>query len=539
MTVVQLPNTVRRLKEQKPKRREKIKQWLQKHRISLMIIAPVLVLIAIASAINFDGFPGRCNDDEGTYAAQAWAVIYRGQLAHYTYWYDHPPVGWLQIAFYAFITNGFHRATTAVTVARELMVIMHVISCGLMYILARRLQFHRAAATTAVLLFTFSPVALYYHHMVFLDNIAVLWVLAALVFAASPKRSLAASFGAALAFVIAVLTKETVVVMIITMVWLMLRHQPKENRGWSFVVYMSSLIAIGLFYPLYAVLKNELTEGPGHVSLIWAMKWQLFEREGTGSVLDSSSVSHATVDWWIQTDPWLLFAGAILVPVAFFMPRLRPIALALCIQLAMLLRSGYLPQPYVIVLIPLSALLIAGVADTLCKKRLLTSVVQQVGGILTKVWFGIRWGFARLGVAFVICAAITFGVLAGPNWVNQFEYSSTYDPSEYSIQATKWVTKNVEKDEVIITDDNIWADLVMDGYNKPIWLYKADLDPAVKKELLPNGYKDVKYLVLPDLSEPLLKSLPIVWDAIQHSEVVQTYGEGNSKMIIRKVMVIE
>ena len=30
--------------------------------------------------------------------AEAWAVYMRGDLAHYTYWYDHPPGGWLQLA---------------------------------------------------------------------------------------------------------------------------------------------------------------------------------------------------------------------------------------------------------------------------------------------------------------------------------------------------------------------------------------------------------------------------------------------------------
>ena len=37
-------------------------------------------------------------DDEGTYLAQAWAVQHGQGLAHYTYWYDHPPLGWIQLA---------------------------------------------------------------------------------------------------------------------------------------------------------------------------------------------------------------------------------------------------------------------------------------------------------------------------------------------------------------------------------------------------------------------------------------------------------
>lgn len=37
-------------------------------------------------------------DDEGTYISQAWALAMHGELSHYTYWYDHPPLGWMLLA---------------------------------------------------------------------------------------------------------------------------------------------------------------------------------------------------------------------------------------------------------------------------------------------------------------------------------------------------------------------------------------------------------------------------------------------------------
>jgi len=36
-------------------------------------------------------------DAEGTLVADAWAIQH-GTLAHYTYIYDHPPLGWIQMA---------------------------------------------------------------------------------------------------------------------------------------------------------------------------------------------------------------------------------------------------------------------------------------------------------------------------------------------------------------------------------------------------------------------------------------------------------
>jgi hypothetical protein len=485
--------------------------------------------------INFDGFPGRVNDDEGTYAAQAWAVLYRGELAHYTYWYDHPPLGWLQMALYAGLTDGFHRAATAVTVGREFMILTHLASCALMYILARRLQFSRVAGVAAILLFTLSPVALYYHRMVFLDNIAIAWTLAALVFAVSPRRSLASAFGSAACLAAAVLSKETAAVMLPVVAWMLLRNQPKSSRAWSMTVFGVAFSAMAFFYPLYAILKNELLEGPGHVSLVWAIKWQLFERDGTGSVLDPSSVSYQTVHWWLQTDPWLLIAGTAAVIPALFIRRLRPLAFGMGLQVVMLLRSGYLPQPYVIALLPLAALLLAGVGDVLFKVRPWQPVVAWPNKFFARATYSLRWGVARTGIMVVLAATAVFGLLGSPSWASQDRVSDSYNPSAYSREAVDWVKANVDKNDVIITDDNIWADLVMQGYNKPVWLYKADLDPAVKAQLLPDGWRDVKYLVLPDLSEPLLKSLPIVWGAIQHSRVARVYGSGDARMIVRVV----
>lgn len=55
-----------------------------------------VLLVGLAQLVNVTGWPV-FGDDEGTYTAQAWAVLH-GDLAHYTYWYDHPPAGWIQLA---------------------------------------------------------------------------------------------------------------------------------------------------------------------------------------------------------------------------------------------------------------------------------------------------------------------------------------------------------------------------------------------------------------------------------------------------------
>src|SRR5437667_261399 len=80
--------------------------------------------------------------------------------------------------------------------------------------LVPRLGRRRWAAAAAVLLFAASPLAVPYHRMVLLDNLAVPWLLAAFGLALSPQRRLWAAAGSGLCFAAAVLSKETVLVLL-------------------------------------------------------------------------------------------------------------------------------------------------------------------------------------------------------------------------------------------------------------------------------------------------------------------------------------
>ena len=93
---------------------------------SIPILGILLSLTAILRLINLTGSPARL-DDEGTYVAQAYAVTEWGQLAHYTYWYDHPPAGWLQLAAWMAIT-GPDFGGNAVAGGRYLMVVVATIT---------------------------------------------------------------------------------------------------------------------------------------------------------------------------------------------------------------------------------------------------------------------------------------------------------------------------------------------------------------------------------------------------------------------------
>jgi hypothetical protein len=61
--------------------RTKFRRWGRHLPLSI-----VLALIGFLHGWNIAGWPLFSNDDEGTYYAQAWAVLNKSELAHYTYW---------------------------------------------------------------------------------------------------------------------------------------------------------------------------------------------------------------------------------------------------------------------------------------------------------------------------------------------------------------------------------------------------------------------------------------------------------------------
>jgi len=200
-------------------------------RIGAAVVAGLLVVVGLATAWNLEGWPGRVDDDEGTYVAQAWAIIYEHTLTHYPYWYDHPPAGWIQIAAFAWITDGFNRVADAVFVGRQFMVVVTLICCVLVYVLCRRLGMRQATSAVAVLLFGLSPIAQYYHRLVSLDNIETMWVLAALVAATSTRRGWGPACRAGACTAIAVLSKETALILVPVILWVLWQRDVEPDTA--------------------------------------------------------------------------------------------------------------------------------------------------------------------------------------------------------------------------------------------------------------------------------------------------------------------
>jgi Dolichyl-phosphate-mannose-protein mannosyltransferase len=504
---------------------------LRAHRASIALLLGLLMVVAVAHATGMARAPQRV-DDEGTYVAQAWTVQHWRTLGHYTYWYDHPPLGWLLLAAWTTATGAFDRAATAVAAGREFMLVLQLVSAALLYGLARRLGLRRPAAAGAVLAFSLSPLALGMHRAVYLDNIATPLVLAAFLLVLSPTQRLAAHAAAGLCLGGAVLVKETSLLLVPAVVWQYWQVSDRRTRRYSLILAGSLFALVGAAYLLYATLRGELLPGPGHVSLVDAVRFQLTGRAPSGSPLDPDSLSRGTLELWLGQDPWLLGAATVLIPVGLAIRRLRPVTAAFAILAAMALRPGYLPVPLVIGMLPFASLLVAGVADTAWGRspwwRATPTDVMHSGARARD-----PLAISRILVAVGLAVAV---VVVGPHWSQRDRDLMTADQDRPFRQAEAWIARNVSHKARLLVDDALWVDLVERGYppGQVIWFYKLDTDRDIKGRY-PRGWREFDYLVSTATLRSFPDSLPQARETLRRSKVVVTFGRGPQRVEIRKV----
>ncbi len=494
-------------------------RWRRVHGRAPLWLLPTLLITAVVQAWNMAGSPQRI-DDEGTYVAQAWAITNLGELAHYTYWYDHPPLGWIQIAGYAQLTGAFDRWDTSVMAGREAMLVAAVISTALLWLLARKTGLGRGMATLAALLFALSPLAIQFHRTVYLDNIATAWLLGALILAMSRKHQLAEFVGAAVMFGIAVLTKETYLLALPLLAWVMFHSAYPATRRYTLAVASTMLVLVGSGYILFAAVKGELLPGDNRVSLFDGIAFQLSSRVSSGSITDPDSLINRTLAMWWQLDPVFITTGIVSTLAGLFIKRLRPYAVLVVGLVLFMFRPGsYLPVPYVIMLIPFAALCIAGVTSwILAHLRRGNSAGKRVS--------------AMTGIAGLIIAV----VIAVPLWTTQLRGMLLANLDASTVQAQDWITSNVPLTDRLIVDDAMWVDLVKAGFARDnvIWYYKLDTDSDVM-DASPNGWQDSDYIVTTDSMRTFPDQFPQIAQALNNSEIVASFGEGFQQVDVRRI----
>lgn len=503
---------------------DRVRDFLRR-RPDACIAAALIVIVVVVQGINIANFP-TVSDDEGTYLAQAWAIQHGHGLAHYSYWYDHPPFGWIQIAALSWIPATLFHGPMVVMHARIIMLPVSAIGAALVYVLCLRLRMSRWAAVVAVVAFGLSPLSVTMQREIYLDNFAVVWMLAAFVLALSPTRHLWHHIAAGGCAALAILSKETMVVVAPALLLAVWQGTDRSTRKFALVGFLATGGLLVFQYPLFALLKGELFSGAGHNSLFGAIHYQL-SRPGSGDIFQQGTLANLTLHWWLVRDPVIMYAGVLASVAALAFKQLRPIAVAAVTLIVVAARpSGYLPAMYVIQALPFFAVVIAGVLD------------KSVGALMRLRSRRIA-GLRTSGVNLVAFSSVLVVAVLAPHWETGDETADTALSNTNYAAASNWMHQHIADPAHtrVVVDDAMWPDLVGYGFQPglgAIWFYKVDLDPAVTKTL-PHGWRDLDYVVSSSIIRQDPNSLPTVSAAIKHSTIVATFGSGDQRIDIMKV----
>ena len=291
-----------------------------------LLIIVVLLIAGLAHGINMFHYP-YVESDEGTYLSQAWAIFHIGRLGYYTYFYDHVPGGWIQIALWGLLTGGFNAFGPAIYSGRIFILVLEVGSTFLLYRIARQISGSVTIAVVVCLLSIFSPYGLYFQRRVLLDNIMAFWMLLSISFLSRRSVFLKHVWLSAITLAISVLSKEVTAFIIPVMAYFVFLRVSRSQRwiavvGW--VVIVSAMISL---YPLLAILKGELFPTgtllggtAPHVSLIGELLYQA-GRGKDGGIFNFHSFFWTETIKWMYDDPVLVIGGSVGAILAVLMMK--------------------------------------------------------------------------------------------------------------------------------------------------------------------------------------------------------------------------
>lgn len=500
-------------------------------------VLPAVALIALvltAHAWNMLHFP-YLEDDEGTYFSQGWAVFHLGRLAPYTYFYDHAPIGWIQIGLWQLLTGNSHFAYELAS-GRVLMLLYQAGSVLLVYAIARKVSGSSWVALLAVAVFGLSSYGIYYHRRILLDNVAGFWMLVSL-FLLVGRVTLPRVWLSAVALAVAVLSKEVAVAVLPAMAVLVARQTPRPSRPFAVIGWLLVVGALISLYPLLALLKGELfpsgsafASSRPHVSLLCAVQYQA-SRGSDAGILGSSSAFWHAASGWIYREPLLVIggSGAAMLAVSVFRRR-RVVAMIGWMVLSLWLflgRGGPVSDFYLIPLLPLLALclaLIAGDCVSALRERAPAAAARRV---------------SAAAIALVVCLCMACVAVA-------YDRSGTglftRNPVGAQVAAVRWVQTHVAPSSNMIIDMYMFADLHYPRGGAPAfphaeYYWTAADDPGVSRGVLHGDWRQVRYIVTTPqlLYDARLNGFPIIVPALEHSIAIADFDSGGEQVQVRRV----
>lgn len=490
------------------------KERFLKNKWEILLVLLLLLISGISHGYNMFHFPYYEND-EGAYISQAWSFLTQGKLAPYTYWYDHAPAGWVLIALWAKLTGGFFTFETSIHSGRVLILVLHLASTLLLYYIAKRLSDSKLAGVVAVLIFSLSPLGIYFQRRVLLDNIMIFWVLLSLAILLKIRLKLTHVIFSAVAFGIGILTKENAIFFAPAFIYAVYQRSHDAHKSFAMVKWFAISGLVVSLYFVYALMKGEffpvgfMGNTEPHVSLITTFQEQL-ARGNDLPFWDKNSDFYITLVTWLNRDAFTIIAGAIATIFSILL-SIREKATRISAFLSVLfwlflLRGGLVIDFYVTPLIPLLALNMGMFVALIAKK---------LSG------YRITYGIFSAATSTVIIV-ILFG-----NPIGQY----TRDETTSQIEAINWVKKNVPQNASIAIDNYAFVDLHESRFQSDRifynadWFWKIQKDSEIRNDKYGNDWRNIEYIML---SHEMLKQIkenemPLLKQALDNSSLQQEW----------------
>ncbi len=484
----------------------------------IFILIALLIVAGVSHAYNMFNYPYYEND-EGAYMSQAWAIVKLGKLSPYTYWYDHAPAGWILISAWGKIV-GFFTFGVSVNSGRVLMLVIHLFTAGLLFYVANKLSKTYLAGIIAVIIFSLSPLAIYFQRRVLLDNIMIFWIFLSLALLLVDKLKLRHIILSSIAFAISVLTKENAIFFLPAFLYVLYVNTHKYHKLLAITKWLViSGIVISLYF-LYALLKNEffpvgfMGDSTPHVSLITTMREQL--GRGSGSLFwNQQSDFYVNFNEWIKKDYYVLLIGivstAINIAICLKKPSYRIAILFLMMMWVFLIRGGLVIDFYIIPLVPLMAL----------------NIGLTIDFFLRFFSFKNKYTYNFMSLLAIVAISGLFLLYSKGQY--------TQNETKPQVDALKWMFNNIPKDSVVAVDAFAEVDYREKGYKNAIWFWKIWDDPEEQKKF-DNSWQNIDYVFL---THEMLKQIPlrtdrpdILREAILGSSSLKFFGPENKGTLV-------
>jgi len=502
-------------------------QTKTKFRPELFLISVLLLIAGFAHGTNMLHYP-YFESDEGTYLSQAWAIVSSGQLAPYTYWYDHAPAGWFFSALWLKITGGLFSFGFALNSGRIFMLILHILTAFLLYAFARKVTGGRLAGSIATLLFSLSPLAIYFQRRLLLDNIMMFWIFVALCAVVYSKKKLRYIHLSAMATGIAILSKESAVFFIPIIMYLIYLYTDRKNRWFALASWLSITLGIVSLYFLYSFIKGELFPtgtllggAKEHVSLLGTLSFQ--NSRGQIPIWDLESSFWSMLRTWKGDDPFIIWSGigATVVSLMFGLKKKagRILGFLAASYWLFILRGGLVLEFYIIPLIPLLALVIGYVAwESIEYLKLLFSRyrLQYLAYLLLIPFFYIA----------------TTSIYYHSTHFRATQNIYTSDQTTSQKDAVNWILNKKEPNTFYAIDNYAYLDLRyrnQQNFANAEYYWKVDGDKDIKNKILKNDSNNIDYILFtPTIGGDLgTGELKLVGKALENSSPITSFaGDG-------------